>query len=148
MRLSTQADYAVRAVFELARHEPGTVLHTGDIAEAQSIPGPRLAKVIHDLARADLVRTQRGQQGGVTLARPADSITVRDAYEAVEGPILLCRCHRRGEPCGDDICDTHDFWSGIETLLNEELGSVTFAALADSRRRESAACGRTQATRR
>ena len=48
MRLSTQADYAVRAVYELARHEPGAVLHTGDIALAQHIPGPRLAKVIHD----------------------------------------------------------------------------------------------------
>ena len=71
MKLSTQADYAVRAVYELARHEPGAVLHTGDIAAAQHIPGPRLAKVIHDLARADLVRTQRGHQGGVMLARPA-----------------------------------------------------------------------------
>ena len=83
MKLSTQADYAVRAVYELARHDPGVVLHTGDIAAAQHIPGPRLAKVIHDLARADLVHTQRGHQGGVMLARPPAEITVRDVYEAV-----------------------------------------------------------------
>ena len=89
MKLSTQADHAVRAVYELSLHPPGTVLHTSDIAAAQRIPGPRLAKVIHYLARAELVRTQRGQQGGVTLARPAAQITVRDVYEAVEGPILL-----------------------------------------------------------
>lgn len=148
VKLSTQADYAVRAVYELAQHEPGTVLHTSDIADAQRIPGPRLAKVVHDLARADIVRTQRGQQGGVTLARPAESITVRDVYEAAEGPILLCRCRQRAEPCGDEQCGTHEFWSGIEKLLTQEFESVTFAALADPRRRVSDERGRPQATRR
>jgi Rrf2 family iron-sulfur cluster assembly transcriptional regulator len=145
VKLSTQVDYAVRAVFELARYEPGTILHTCDIAAAQSIPRSRLAKVVQDLAHAGLVRTQRGQRGGVMLARPADDITVRDVYEAVEGPILLCRCHQRIEACGDDICDTHEFWSGVETLLTEELQTVTFAALADSRRRAPGSRGRQHA---
>ncbi|MFA4965557.1 MAG: Rrf2 family transcriptional regulator [Thermoleophilia bacterium] len=148
MKLSTQADYAVRAVFELARHAPGAVLHTRDIAAAQRIPGGRLAKVIQELAHADLVRTQRGQQGGVMLARPAERITVRDVYEAVEGPILLCRCRQRVELCGDDRCDTHAFWQGVETLLSEELQSVTFAALADPRRSAPGTSGRPQTTRR
>lgn len=147
MRLSTQADYAVRAVYELASHDPGALLHTGDIAAAQRIPGPRLAKVVHDLARADLVRTQRGHQGGVMLARPAAEITVRDVYEAVEGPIILCRCRQRVEACVDDGCDTHDFWHGVETLLNEELQTTTFAALTDARRRARVP-GRRQATGR
>jgi Rrf2 family protein len=148
MKLSTQADYAVRAVFELANHDPGAVLHTGDIAAAQRIPGPRLAKVINDLARADLVRTQRGHQGGVTLARPAAEISVRDVYEAVEGPIILCRCRRHPEACVDDGCDTHDFWHGVETLLNQELETTTFAALTDARRRAGVPGGRRQATGR
>jgi Rrf2 family iron-sulfur cluster assembly transcriptional regulator len=148
MKLSTQADYAVRAVYELSLHEPGAVLHTGDIAAAQHIPSGRLAKVVQDLARAGLVRTQRGQQGGVMLARPADRITVREVYEAAEGPILLCRCHQRVEPCGDDVCDTHEFWNGIEKLLTEELQTVTFAALTEPRRDAPGAGSRPQATRR
>lgn len=135
MKLSTQADFAVRAVYELARHEPGAVLHTGDIAASQHIPGARLAKVVHDLARAGLVRTKRGQQGGVMLARPAEAITVRDVYEAVEGPILLCRCQQRLQPCGNDPCDTHRFWSGVEALLTEELQTMTFAVLAEPQAR-------------
>lgn len=145
MKLSTQVDYAVRAMFELARHEPGAMLHTCDIAAAQHIPTSRLAKVMQDLARSGLVRTLRGQRGGVMLARPATGITVRDVYEAVEGPILLCRCRQRVEPCGDDACDTHEFWSGVEMLLSEELQTVTFAALADSRRRTPGTRGRPQA---
>jgi Rrf2 family protein len=130
VRLSTQADYAVRAVYELARREPGEVVHTDDIAEAQRIPGSRLTKVLQELARADLVRTYRGSGGGVALARPPEQITVRQVYEAVEGPILLCRCRQRVEPCGGDPCDTHDFWQGVESLLNRELDTTTFAALA------------------
>jgi len=148
MKLSTQADYAVRAVYELSRHEAGAVVHTGDIAAAQHIPSARLSKVVQDLAHAGLVRTMRGQQGGVILARPAADITVRDVYEAVEGPILLCRCRQRVEPCGDDGCDTHQFWSGVETLLTQELQTVTFAALADQRRRPSGTDGRPSASRR
>jgi Rrf2 family transcriptional regulator, iron-sulfur cluster assembly transcription factor len=148
MKLSTQADYAVRAVYELSRHDPGVVLHTGDIAAAQHIPVPRLAKVIHDLARADLVRTQRGHQGGVMLARPAAEITVKDVYEAVEGPILLCRCRQRVEPCVDEGCDTHEFWHGVETLLTEELQTMTFATLAGAHRRACVTSGRPQATGR
>ena len=148
MKLSTQADYAVRAMYELSCHEPGSVLHTGDIAAAQRIPGARLAKVIQDLARADLVRTQRGQQGGVMLARPAERISVRDVYEAVEGPIMLCRCRQRVEPCGDETCDTHEFWSGVEALLAGALESTTFAALADPRRPTPGKRGRPQMTRR
>jgi DNA-binding IscR family transcriptional regulator len=73
------------------------------------------------------------------LARPSADITVRDVYEAVEGPILLCRCRQRVERCGDDVCDTHAFWHGVETLLSEELQSMTFAALADPRRPVSGA---------
>jgi Rrf2 family transcriptional regulator, iron-sulfur cluster assembly transcription factor len=148
MKLSTQADYAVRAVYELALHEPGAVLHTGDIAAAQHIPGGRLCKVVQDLARAGLVRTQRGQQGGVMLARPAESITVREVYEAAEGPILLCRCRQRVEPCGEDRCDTHDFWRGVENLLTEELQTMTFAALTGPRRHAPGTGNRPQAARR
>ena len=81
------------------------------------------------------------------LARPAGRITVREVYEAVEGPILLCRCRQRVEPCGDHVCDTHAFWNGVETLLTEELQTVTFAALADPRRRAPGTNGRPQATR-
>jgi len=69
-------------------------------------------------------------------------------YEAVEGPILLCRCRQRVEPCGDDVCDTHAFWNGVETLLIEELQTVTFAALTESRRSAPGVVSRPQATRR
>jgi len=130
MKLSTQADYAMRAVCELARHAPGAMVQTRAIAEAQGIPESSLAKVMQELARADLVRTTRGHQGGVALARPADAISVRDVFEAIEGPVALRRCRQRLDRCGESKCATHDFWASVESLLVQELESMSFAALA------------------
>lgn len=148
VRLSTQADYAVRAVYELARREPGEVVPTETIAATQGIPGSRLTKVLQHLARADLVRTYRGSGGGVALARSPAQITVRQVYEAVEGPVLLCRCHQRTGPCGDRPCGTHDFWEGVESLLVRELDATTFAALVRRARRGATGAAADRAGRR
>jgi Rrf2 family transcriptional regulator, iron-sulfur cluster assembly transcription factor len=133
VKLSTQADYAVRAVFELALRGTGVVVHTDEIAAAQHIPSSGLAKVIRELSRAEVVRTQRGNRGGIVLARPAADITVREVYEAVEGPVTLCRCRATLDPCDAAPCDTHEFWSSVETLLSGELEQMTFAVLTERR---------------
>jgi Rrf2 family transcriptional regulator, iron-sulfur cluster assembly transcription factor len=130
MKLSTNADYAVRAVYELARHEPGEVVQTHTIALAQGIPESYLTKVLQQLARAGVVHTLRGNHGGVMLARPAGEISVCEVFEAIEGPVRLRRCRQRAMPCGDERCGTHDLWSTIESLLSRELQNVSFAALA------------------
>jgi Rrf2 family protein len=131
MKLSTQADYAVRTVYELARHEPGAIVQTREIAAAQHLPEQYLAKVIQSLARAGLLRTSRGNQGGVSLTRPPAQISVREVFEAVDGPLELHRCGQRPEPCGAVPCGTHDFWERVERLLAGELDGMDFEALAD-----------------
>lgn len=136
MKLSTHADYAVRAVYELARHEPGAVVQTHTIAAAQGIPESYLTKVLQQLGRANIVRTMRGNHGGVTLARDADEISVREVYEAVEGPVRLRRCFEHAQSaCEDERCGTHDLWTTIEALLAQELQNVNFAALAAADRK-------------
>lgn len=129
MRLSTQADYAVRVVYELASRPSGTIVQTREIAAAQDAPEGYLAKVVQALARAGVLRTVRGNQGGIVLARPASEISVREVCEAIEGPTLFHRCEQRVEPCGAGPCGTHAFWTKVESLLNRELESTTFAAL-------------------
>ena len=129
MRLSTQADYAVRVVYELASRPSGVVVQTREIAAAQDAPEGYLAKVVQALARAGVLRTVRGAQGGVVLARPATEISVREVCEAIEGPTMFHRCAQRVEPCAEGPCGTHAFWTRIESLLRHELESTTFAAL-------------------
>jgi len=130
MRLSTQADYAVRAVYELSLREPGAVVQTRDIAAAQDLPEGYLAKVIQSLVRAGLMRSSRGTGGGVSLARPRNEINVREVFEAVDGPLELHRCAAAQQPCEPGPCGTHSFWQRIEDVLTAELERTDFEALA------------------
>ena len=148
MKLSTQADYAVRAVYELSRREPGTLVQTREIADAQGLPERYLAKVIQSLARAGVLRTARGNQGGVSLARPPAEISVREVFEAVDGPLELHRCRQRPEPCGDVPCGTHAFWERVERVLSSELDGTSFEALAHGGAQSGGTGAAVTATRR
>src|SRR5947199_10831006 len=90
MRVSAKADYALRAVIELAVTGDGPV--KGErISQAQKIPLKFLENILGDLRHAGIVRSQRGVEGGYWLARDAEEITVADVVRAVDGPIANVR---------------------------------------------------------
>ncbi|WP_030377214.1 MULTISPECIES: RrF2 family transcriptional regulator [unclassified Streptomyces] len=93
MHISAKADYATRALLELAR-EPSRPLTCEAIASSQQIPFRFLKSVVGELRRAGLVRSQRGCEGGYWLGRPAGDITLLDVAHAVDGELLTLR----GEP--------------------------------------------------
>ena len=76
MRTTAKADYAVRAAVELAA--AGDLVTAEHIAQAQAIPVNFLENILRDLRRGGIVESRRGQQGGYTLARPAEEISVAD----------------------------------------------------------------------
>lgn len=131
MQLTRQADYAIRALLHLSGQEPGNIVQTREIAASQDIPEKYLPTIMRTLARAGLVRTLRGNQGGVLLARKPDKINLREVIEAIEEPIVLNRCLRdHGECSRDDLCPVYPVWTRIQESLVERLESTTFADLA------------------
>src|SRR5262245_38799500 len=92
MQITRQADYAIRAVYHVAKLGTNQHVATRQIAEEQRIPASFLAKIISQLSIAGLLQTTRGARGGVTLARPAEKITLLDVVEAIDGPIALNEC--------------------------------------------------------
>ena len=95
MRVSAKADYAIRAMVELAAADGGP-LKAERIAQAQEIPLKFLENIMADLRQGGLVRSQRGTEGGYWLTRPADDIALADVIRAVEGPLANVR-GREGE---------------------------------------------------
>ncbi len=91
MRISAKADYAVRAVIELAAAPAGANLSAREIATAQDIPQNFLENILAELRRAGVVHTHRGPGGGSSLARPADTITVGEILLAIDGPLAAVR---------------------------------------------------------
>ena len=130
MRLTAKADYAVRATVELAA-EGGGPLKRDVLASAQSIPAGFLENILLDLRQADVIRSQRGPEGGYWLARPADEITVADVARAVEGPLASVRGERPGALTFEGSArPLEQFWVAVRASLRSVLESVTLADLA------------------
>lgn len=134
MELSRAADYAVRAMVDVASLATRGMLWTTDIAKRQRIPEAMLAKIIPQLARAGLLRSRRGAGGGVFLARKAEEIPLLEVVEAIEGPIVLNRCVRNPDECPlSRGCAVHVVWQQAQAQLRGFLLGVTIADLAAHR---------------
>jgi Rrf2 family protein len=92
--LTKRTDYALMAVAHLAGHDAGQPVPARDIAGAYEIPAELMAKILQKLARSGLLVSSPGPTGGYSLARPAESITVGEVVEAVEGGPALAQCMR------------------------------------------------------
>ncbi|MFG2958444.1 RrF2 family transcriptional regulator [Streptomyces sp. NPDC048291] len=129
MYISAKADYAARALLELAR-QPDRPLTCEAVASSQDIPFRFLKSVVGELRRAGLVRSQRGCEGGYWLGRPAAEISLLDVARAVDGEVITLR----GEPlAGLDYpgpaLGLPDVWRRIEEEATAVLAGVTIAGL-------------------
>lgn len=130
LQLTRDGEYAVRAVVFLAAQPEGKVSLINEISEVQEVPKSYLSKIMQHLTRSGLVKSRRGARGGFMLARPAGSITLREAIEAVEGPIFLNVCLiKKGECHRDDLCPVHPVWKEAQKKLMEVLDGKTLADL-------------------
>ncbi len=131
MHLTRQSDYGVRAILHLATVPYGDVIQTRSIAASEDIPGKYLPSIIRTLARAGLIRTLRGNQGGVMLARPPEEISLREVIEAIEGPIVIVHCLRGPNQCNrEDDCSFRTVCQNLQDLMVGQLEGTTFADLA------------------
>ncbi len=127
MQITRQADYAVRAMVYLAQLGPDQRAATGQIAREKSIPPSFLAKIVSQLSVAGLLQTSRGARGGVSLAKPAEAISLLDVIEAIDGPILLNDCVAEGSTCtSDETCPLKPVWCDTQKMLVEQLSRANF----------------------
>lgn len=131
--------------FTLAAHILG-MLAWSDRARAKPVTSEEMARsintnpvvvrrVLSDLRRAGLVDTKRGVGGGVTLARRADTITLRDAWEAVEEGEEIFGRHPSGpNPCcqiGPLVAEfMEEVYGRAERAMKDSLEEVTIAAMS------------------
>ncbi len=132
MRISAKADYAVRAVIELAAAADGHPIKAERVATAQGIPLNFLENILGELRHAGIVRSQRGAEGGFRLAKPADQITIADVIRAVEGPLATVR----GGPPEESTypgaaADLARVWIAVRKSLRGVVERVTVADVAN-----------------
>ena len=133
MKVTAKADYAVRAVLELATAD-GELVTADRVAEAQHIPRHFLDNILTDLRRAGIVATQRGPEGGSRLARRAKDIALADVMRAIEGPLAAVRDVRPELLAYDGPAERlPEVWIAVRAALRGVLETVTVADLAAGR---------------
>ncbi len=129
MRISARADYAVRALAELAARS-GEPVTAESIARAQSVPLKFLLGILGELRRAGLVRSQRGPSGGYLLDRDAGDISIADVMRAVDGPLASVQDAKPEDVSyPGPAAKLQDVWIAVRASLRSVLEVVTIGHL-------------------
>jgi Rrf2 family protein len=133
MRVSAKADYAIRALAEIASCNPQPV-KAERVSQLQSIPSKFLENILVELKHANIVQSQRGAEGGYWLARPADEVSLADVIRAIDGPLANVRGVRpeRVEYAGAAQSLKH-VWIAVRANLRAVLEQVTIADLVEGK---------------
>lgn len=133
MRLSSLADYAIVVMSAAARAGDARVSAT-DIAIRTGVPLPTAQKLLGRLAAEGLLESARGSGGGFALARRAETISLADIIEAVEGPIAMTACVEVGEGRHDCVlesnCRIRPHWGAVNDAIRDALAGVSLTSLS------------------
>ena len=131
MRMSAKAEYAVRAMVQLATVDSGVLVKTDDLAAAQFIPPQFLVDILSELRTSRLVRSQRGRDGGYELARPAAEISVADVLRCIDGSLASVRDIGVGElPYAGPTAALTDLWQALRASMRSVLEQTSLADVA------------------
>jgi len=125
---SQTSEYALRVVVFLAGQQGGAVT-THQIAQATCTPEGYLSKVLQDLGRAGLVKSQRGLHGGFVLGRDPRDLTVYDIIERVDPMPRITQCPLGLESHGANLCPLHRRLDQAIAMVEHALRQSSIAEL-------------------
>lgn len=134
MKLSTKGRYGIKAMVDLAtEYESGEKLSIAQLSERQGISCAYLEQLIALLKKAGLVTAARGAQGGYTLARAPESISVGEVLKALEGSTALVECvGTDGTDC-ENVCScaARPLWLKLQRRIDDVLDTTTIKDMAE-----------------
>jgi Rrf2 family cysteine metabolism transcriptional repressor len=132
MMFSTKAEYGIRVMAHLARHDGSQPISLSSIADAEGLPLAYLEHLVQRLRKAELVDSRRGAHGGYTLARPAAEVTMAEIVAALEGEIAPIECITADADgvltCareGASPCPTKLLWTRVQGSIVRTLNEMT-----------------------
>lgn len=132
INFSEAVNLAFHTVGILAGSEE-TYVRTSTIAELLDVSEHHLQKVHQRLAKMGIVRAVRGPKGGFCLNKPANSITLLEIYEAMEGPLHPNRCLLGRPNCQRQNCLLGTMVDQVNAIVLANLRTITVDQLAPIR---------------
>ncbi len=131
LRPSHKADYALRAVLDLALHaRPGELTRTQEIARRTRAPSKYLEAILGQLGAAGLVESQRGARGGYRLSKPATAMTVGAVLRVAGVPLSTGARPGRGRRTDGPARAIEKLWERVDHAVASTIESVTLEDLA------------------
>ena len=136
MKISTKGRYALRMLIDLAEHSNCGFIALKDIAQRQGISKKYLEQIIPIFNKSDILKANRGSQGGYMLAKSPDKYTVGEILRLTEGSLAPVACleHDPIECERSDRCATLPIWQGLNRVINEYLDSITLQDILDQQK--------------
>jgi Rrf2 family cysteine metabolism transcriptional repressor len=132
--LSQKSQYAVRAVFELAKRHGSGPIKASQVAEAEHIPIRFLENILNQLRQAGIIESVRGKEGGYRLSREPKDISVGEVIRVIQGPVSDIEC---AEPAGSGGCPLRPgcvllpMWTKAHRAMTDVFDGTSFQDLAD-----------------
>jgi Rrf2 family protein len=139
LRLTKKADYGLMALKYLAEQTVASQsaapsAHSAkDIAEAYHIPPQLLAKILQTLAKAGLLVSHAGTNGGYALAKPAKEISAFEVIRAIDGPLFITSCITIHGACDlTSTCTIKEPLRKVNDSIKELLSGIFISDLAEA----------------
>ncbi len=132
IRMNKLTDYGIVLLTHLARESGSSVHSARDLAESSRVPAPTVNKLLKKLSHARLLTSQRGANGGYSLARDPAAISVAEVISALEGPIAITECSTNvaGLCSLEQICPNRSGWRNISQAIRETLENLSLNDIA------------------
>ncbi|KEI97562.1 RrF2 family transcriptional regulator [Clostridium botulinum] len=137
MKITQEADYALRVIFHLSKLGYGERVEARIISEQEGLPLRFLLKLLRKLTKSGIVVSFRGVKGGYALNKQSKDINLKDVIEAIDGPICINRCIYDPRYCNagkNGNCEIHRALCKIQRKLVSELEAVNFQEILDKDR--------------
>jgi len=132
LKLTKKADYALMAMKHLAEHAHDGALSAKDVAACYGIPPEALAKILQRLAKAGLLHSLHGINGGYTLARDARTISAFEVIQAIDGPLFITSCVTvRGECDQTERCTIREPLRKVNQSIEEVLKRIKISQMKE-----------------
>lgn len=134
MKISTKGRYALRMMLDLSAHQNDGFIALKDIAERQEVSKKYLEQIVPLLTKSNLLRTNRGYQGGYMLSKKPSEYTVGEILRITEGSLSPVACIQYGDvDCPrSEQCLTIPVWKGLYQTINNYLDSITLQDMIDN----------------
>lgn len=137
MRINKLTDYGIVVMTRIADMDQSRVHTAREISEDTRIPLPTVTRLLKTLSGNGLLNSQRGSQGGYSLSRSSDDISVADIIEIFEGPIALTECSTNTCKCAYETkCSVEEPWQKINDTVKNALEGISLNQMTGKNQNE------------